>query len=525
MNIGMRISSASTATVLAPQQSAPSVPAGDSFVALLNAASVIRFPVQPIVGSAPKQQSEQGSLNGPAEKQTQAQTASVQSNGTSRRNVIQSADDRTESVTPETTDKQDKSIRKIIRPESTQPSTSPVTAAPDTTAPMPQIAETKVLNADPSLGQRNLESIGETSSASQKGPVNVEEGRVSSDSVVPVHAQQASSSAVQEPSRTLRVLPRSENPEDAMDQDNSAAPVSLNELQGPAAGTSASTNEGSPLQPMPLPMLNTLADKQGGIAIHGDTTQQIASAKTSSVNQGAANSTGSGTSKTGDSTNSPSDAQTHNAQGSSAIASQNATETQRVVEIASSHSNAQGDVNQTVSSPTTTAPRMTSTPGETSHFGAMRPAAPQIDAESVPSMPTSAISDARLMQTMNESEMRIGLSSNAFGDISIRTSITGHQLVAQISLDHNELSQAISENLSAVQTKIGDEHGLHALIEINNHASSNSADAGGSSDRERGSPRAPTPTLNVVALGEAGSSLSQETVLSPANETRLDIRA
>jgi hypothetical protein len=154
-----------------------------------------------------------------------------------------------------------------------------------------------------------------------------------------------------------------------------------------------------------------------------------------------------------------------------------------------------------------------------------RPAEPTIDADRTTAMPTSAISDARLMQTMNESEMRIGLSSSAFGDISIRTSISGHQLVAQISLDHSELSQAMSAQVSSVQTKLGDEHGLHASIEINNHASPQSGDAGSSSQRETGSPGAPLGTSSAVALTEDGSSLSQETNVNAAHEARLDIRA
>jgi len=148
-----------------------------------------------------------------------------------------------------------------------------------------------------------------------------------------------------------------------------------------------------------------------------------------------------------------------------------------------------------------------------------------MDADSATAMATSAISDARLMQTVNESQMRIGLSSNAFGDISIRTSISGHQLVAQISLDHSELSQAMSAQVSSVQTKLGDEHGLHALIEINNHASSQPGDAGSSSQRERGSPTAPLTSSSALVLEEEGSGLSQETLLNTANETRLDIRA
>jgi hypothetical protein len=208
-----------------------------------------------------------------------------------------------------------------------------------------------------------------------------------------------------------------------------------------------------------------------------------------------------------------------------ADSTQNSALTQRVVDIAISHPNTQTAVDQPVSTKTTTAPHLTDVPGDASHFGSQRQGVPSIDAESIPAMAKSAISDARLVQTMNESEMRIGLSSNAFGDISIRTSISGHELVAEISLDHSELSQAMSAQVSSVQTKLGDEHGLHALIEINNHAAPQSGDAGSSSQRERGSPTAPLPASSALALAEEGSSLNQETILNAANETRLDIRA
>jgi hypothetical protein len=129
------------------------------------------------------------------------------------------------------------------------------------------------------------------------------------------------------------------------------------------------------------------------------------------------------------------------------------------------------------------------------------------------------------MQTMNQSEMRIGLNSSEFGDISIRTSISGHQLVAQISVDHSELSQAMSAQVSAAQTKLSDEHGLHASIEINNHPSAHSSETGTSSQREGSSSTTPLPVASTTAQGEEPNSLSQETNGVAVNETRLDIRA
>jgi hypothetical protein len=140
-------------------------------------------------------------------------------------------------------------------------------------------------------------------------------------------------------------------------------------------------------------------------------------------------------------------------------------------------------------------------------------------------MATSGINAAKLIQTMSESEMRVGLSSSTFGDISIRTSISNHQMLAQISLDHSELSQAISSHVSSVQTKLGDEYGLRASIEVNNLASPHSGEPGHPSRREKATPDGSLPAQTVTYSGEEGSNLSQEGIVSAGNETRLDIRA
>jgi hypothetical protein len=137
----------------------------------------------------------------------------------------------------------------------------------------------------------------------------------------------------------------------------------------------------------------------------------------------------------------------------------------------------------------------------------------------------SGINGAKLIQAMNESEMRVGMHSNEFGDISIRTSVSQQQMSAQISLDHSELSQAISAHVSAIQTKLGDEYGLHASIEIDNHGSSFS---GGSENSSQGDQRSFAGSLRSEssadqAEADAGPSLG--TLVAAGNGHRLDIRA
>ena len=76
----------------------------------------------------------------------------------------------------------------------------------------------------------------------------------------------------------------------------------------------------------------------------------------------------------------------------------------------------------------------------------------------------AGISTARLIQSMSESEMRIGMHSAEFGDISIRTSVSQQQLMAQISVDHSELGNAISAHLPSLESKLGSDFGVHASI-------------------------------------------------------------
>lgn len=101
---------------------------------------------------------------------------------------------------------------------------------------------------------------------------------------------------------------------------------------------------------------------------------------------------------------------------------------------------------------------------------------------------TSGINSAKLIQTMGETEMHVGMHSAEFGDISIRTSISQQQMVTQISLDHNDLSQMISSHVSTVQAKLGEEYGLHSSIEINNQGAPLSGGQENSPQREQQSP-------------------------------------
>jgi hypothetical protein len=129
------------------------------------------------------------------------------------------------------------------------------------------------------------------------------------------------------------------------------------------------------------------------------------------------------------------------------------------------------------------------------------------------------------MQTMSESEMHVGMRSSEFGDISIRTSITDQQMVTRISLDHSELSQAISAHVSSMQTKLGEDSGLNASIEVHNLGSSHSGEPGQSSQREQRALHQSSQNGNALFPPEEETGMSMAALVNAGNGNRLDIRA
>jgi hypothetical protein len=138
---------------------------------------------------------------------------------------------------------------------------------------------------------------------------------------------------------------------------------------------------------------------------------------------------------------------------------------------------------------------------------------------------TTAINSAKLIQAMGQTEMRVGLHTTEYGDISIRTSVSQQQMQAQISLNHPELSQAIAAHISSVQTKLGDEHGIQASIQIDNQGTSYSSDSGQSSQRQQYAFAGSTGSADAADYAETDNGMSLGALAATGNEHRLDIRA
>ena len=64
------------------------------------------------------------------------------------------------------------------------------------------------------------------------------------------------------------------------------------------------------------------------------------------------------------------------------------------------------------------------------------------------------INTAKLIQSMGQSEMRVGMRSTEFGNISISTSSIRDQVSAQISVEHGELAKTLTAHLPEMQARL-----------------------------------------------------------------------
>ncbi len=171
------------------------------------------------------------------------------------------------------------------------------------------------------------------------------------------------------------------------------------------------------------------------------------------------------------------------------------------------------------------------------------PATPNVAAGSTDSSADPAAlagaSSAQLIQSAGQTEMRLGMHSAEFGNISISTSVSHQAISAQISLDHSELGRALAVHLPAIEEKLGAAYGLHARVQVRDEgaASRSAADSGqqgGGSQEQAGGARggqgrsgsvgSPLSEGNAVKVGSIQVAASSPSPAAPAERPRLDIR-
>ena len=140
------------------------------------------------------------------------------------------------------------------------------------------------------------------------------------------------------------------------------------------------------------------------------------------------------------------------------------------------------------------------------------------------------INTAKLIQSMGQSEMRVGMRSTDFGNISISTSATRDLISAQISLEHGELARTLATHLPEMQAKFGGNQAMNVRIDLNGQpagqgAGTSAGMSNGSADQSRGDrqQRSSGPSRQSDE-GFAGQLNSIPAAVLPSVESRLDPR-
>jgi hypothetical protein len=140
------------------------------------------------------------------------------------------------------------------------------------------------------------------------------------------------------------------------------------------------------------------------------------------------------------------------------------------------------------------------------------------------------INTAKLIQSMSQTEMRVGMRSNDFGNISISTSATRDLISAQISLDHGELAKALAVHLPEMQARLGGNQAVDVRIDMNGQATGQGPGtspgmSNGSADGSRGDRQQKgSATSSQSGDGFAGQRSSFAAAGLPSGEGRLDAR-
>jgi hypothetical protein len=248
---------------------------------------------------------------------------------------------------------------------------------------------------------------------------------------------------------------------------------------------------------MAAPIPQHAADSGTGVVLPDGKAQGTAFATGISKHPSPSNSQQPGAGATSEKANTVIDAPTHSAQSNNQTAqnsqagpSQTVTVTATPVSAGMSQAQSQASVIASSDLNTSSIQTVHLAPSgsvDTPHASSSPEVPGSIHSETGESIAVTGINTARLVQAMNGTEMRVGLRSTEFGDISIRTSVSQQQMLAQISLDHSDLSSALSAHVSSAQTKLGQESGLQTVIEIHNQGSTLS---GGSEHSSQGEQRA-----------------------------------
>ena len=169
-------------------------------------------------------------------------------------------------------------------------------------------------------------------------------------------------------------------------------------------------------------------------------------------------------------------------------------------------------------------------PMSPTHEGATGSAAKTLDSSApvltAPQLAPPIINTAKLIQSLGQSEMRVGMRSSEFGNISISTSSTRDQISAQISLDHGELAKTLATHLLEMQSRWSSDQAVDLRIGLNGQGIGAS---GGMLNPTAGESRGNREQTGGSTAGHSGGVLVERQSSSSvqavsAGEGRLDAR-
>jgi hypothetical protein len=144
------------------------------------------------------------------------------------------------------------------------------------------------------------------------------------------------------------------------------------------------------------------------------------------------------------------------------------------------------------------------------------------------------INSAKLIQSIGQSEMRVGMRSTEFGNISISTTANKDVISAQISLDHGELAKALAAQLPEMQARLGGNRPMDVRIDMSGVATgygagtsgnmSNGASDQSSTGKQQSPYTASSYSSNSIVERQSFAAAAGTTTRSDSLNARLDIR-
>jgi hypothetical protein len=125
---------------------------------------------------------------------------------------------------------------------------------------------------------------------------------------------------------------------------------------------------------------------------------------------------------------------------------------------------------------------------------------------------SGAVNASRLAERLRESEMNVSVRSAELGNVEIHTAMNHERLSAEISLEHSDLRKAIAGEVPALQSKLSQEHGIQATIEVRQQGQSfagggqhpNSHSYHSRANQITGASAEPAETLTAQPVEESG---------------------